>query len=179
MAAKGQYLHGEADLVGYLVGDLVQRRILDAGCGTGRVGIELARRGADVVGMDRDPDMLQVAKTKAPELSWILADLAAGDLPEDRFDLVLAAGNVLIFLDPGSEQDAIGTMTAALAPGGYLVSGFQLTGRLALTAYDDMCATAGLLLEHRWATWERSSFSEGDAYAVSVHRLKADPSPSV
>jgi 2-polyprenyl-3-methyl-5-hydroxy-6-metoxy-1,4-benzoquinol methylase len=49
-AAAGKNVHGEADFVeSYGVGS-----VLDAGCGTGRVGRELARRGLDVVGVDLD-----------------------------------------------------------------------------------------------------------------------------
>jgi ubiquinone/menaquinone biosynthesis C-methylase UbiE len=50
--------------------------VLDAGCGTGRVAIELARRGIEIVGVDIDPGMLGSARRKAPELTWIEADLA-------------------------------------------------------------------------------------------------------
>ena len=49
--------------------------MLDAGCGTGRVAIELAHRGFSVVGIDSDAAMLHTARAKAPELSWIHADL--------------------------------------------------------------------------------------------------------
>jgi 2-polyprenyl-3-methyl-5-hydroxy-6-metoxy-1,4-benzoquinol methylase len=51
-------MHGEATFVE----GLGVRRVLDAGCGTGRVAIELARRGLDVVGLDADPGMLSAAR---------------------------------------------------------------------------------------------------------------------
>jgi 2-polyprenyl-3-methyl-5-hydroxy-6-metoxy-1,4-benzoquinol methylase len=71
-AAVGRNVHGEADFVeAYGVGS-----VLDAGCGTGRVGRELARRGLDVVGVDLDETLLQTARRKAPDLPWHLADLA-------------------------------------------------------------------------------------------------------
>src|SRR5207248_11729946 len=53
-AASGQDVHGEADFVQALGA----RSVLDAGCGTGRVGRELARRGLEVVGVDLDPAMI-------------------------------------------------------------------------------------------------------------------------
>src|SRR5437763_1255862 len=77
--------HGEADFVAARGG----RSVLDAGCGTGRVAIELARRGFDVVGVDLDPDMLAVARAKAPELDWRLADLATADLGRTFETIVL------------------------------------------------------------------------------------------
>src|SRR3982074_3789438 len=53
----GQNVHGEADFVMRLQ----PRTVLDAGCGTGRVAIELARHGAEVVGVDLAPRMLDTA----------------------------------------------------------------------------------------------------------------------
>ena len=56
-----------------------------------------------------------------------------------------------------------------LAPGGLLVAGFSLNDDLTATRYDALAAGAGLQLEHRWATWDRQPFADGD-YAVSAHR---------
>lgn len=144
--------------------------VLDAGCGTGRVAIELDRRGIEVVGVDLDPGMLATARRKAPELTWIEDDLATVTLNR-RFDVVVMAGNVMIFLTPGSEGAVVANLARHLAPGGALVAGFQLLpGRLALGAYDRHAAEAGLVLGERWATWERAPWSPGGDYAVSVHR---------
>ncbi len=171
MAAEGKNVHGEADLVE----SLGPRSVLDAGCGTGRVAIELARRGIDVVGVDLDPSMLAAARAKAPHLTWITGDLASIDLGR-AFDAVVQAGNVMIFLAPGSEAAVVGAMARHLRAGGALVAGFQLPpapargGHLDLTAYDRHCRAAGLELDERWSTWYREPFRDGD-YAVSVHRL--------
>jgi len=100
--AAGEDVHGEASFVQRFA----PRSVLDAGCGTGRVARELARRGVDVVGVDRDPDMLATARRKAPHLDWRLDDLRAVDLGR-AFDVVLLAGNVMIFLEPGSEGDGV------------------------------------------------------------------------
>ena len=72
LAAAGVDPHGEAALVQ----SYAPASVLDAGCGTGRVAIELAHRGVVVVGVDRDPDMIDLARAKAPELRWVVADLA-------------------------------------------------------------------------------------------------------
>ena len=178
LAAAGESVHGEADLVDALLREQGGRRVLDAGCGTGRVAIELAARGYDVVGVDLDPGMLGTARAKAPDLPWYEADLARlGDLPAlpgaaagAAFDLVVLAGNVMIFVAPGTEATVVATLRAQLVPGGLLVAGFQLRrDRLALADYDAMAAAAGLDLVARWATWDGEPFTEGD-YAVSVHR---------
>lgn len=169
LAESGENIHGEADLVeSLLAGE--GRSVLDAGCGTGRVAIELARRGQRVWGVDSDPRMLQTATTKAPELPWHQADLAKlpDTLPES-FDLVLLAGNVMIFLAPGTEADVVDALAGRLSPGGLLVAGFSLRpDQLTLEQYDRLAESAGLRLLHRWATWDREPYSGGD-YAVSVH----------
>ena len=168
LAAQGQYLHGEADLVVRLLGE-PPARILDAGCGTGRVAIELARRGYSVVGVDVEPAMLDSARAKAPELDWVLGDLATQAPGGGPFDLVVAAGNVLIFVQLGTEAAVVANLAGALAPDGLLVAGFQIGRQLPLKRYDSLCAAVGLELLHRWATWDMGPYTGGD-YAVSVHR---------
>jgi SAM-dependent methyltransferase len=168
LEAEGGYLHGEADLVAELAGD-PPALILDAGCGTGRVAIELARRGYAVVGVDTEEAMLDTARTKAPDLEWLLGDLSSAALPASRFDLVVAAGNVMIFLELGTEAAVVSNLAQTVAPGGLVVAGFQVGRQLTLERYDALCEGAGLALVHRWATWERAPYTGGD-YAVSVHR---------
>ena len=172
LAAAGQGIHGEADLIEFLLRETGGSRVLDAGCGTGRVAIELAARGFSVVGMDLDAAMLETARAKAPEIQWILADLSeASSHVDSEFDVVALAGNVMIFVERGTEATVISQLALRLVPGGLLVAGFQLTtGRLRLDHYDEGCAAAGLELVDRWATWDREPFHGGD-YAVSVHRL--------
>jgi SAM-dependent methyltransferase len=165
-AAAGQNVHGEADFVMRFE----PKSVLDAGCGTGRVGRELASRGVDVVGVDIDSEMLDTARRKAPEVDWRLADLAALDLARE-FDVIVMAGNVMIFLTPGSEPDVVANLARHLHSSGVLIAGFQLQpGRLTLDAYDQFAERAGLTLADRWSTWDRDPFSPGGDYAVSVHR---------
>ncbi len=163
-------MHGEADLVDALLQERqTGRTVLDAGCGTGRVAIELARRGYETVGVDLDEAMLETARIKAPELEWHRDDLR--DLHLGRtFDVVVAAGNVMIFLMPGSEAAVVRRLAEHLNPGGLLVAGFQLAGnRLPLADYDEHAAAAGLSLIDRFATWGREPWVDGGDYAVSVH----------
>lgn len=182
LSAAGENVHGEADLVTGLLDEDGGERVLDAGCGTGRVAIELAARGFSVVGVDADERMLEAARRKAPELKWLHADLAAPDdrLGED-FDVVVLAGNVMIFVRPGTEGAVLSGLSTRLRPGGLLVAGFSLRpDRLSLATYDRLCAHAALEPVARWATWDRQPFDGGD-YAVSVHRRAAQstaPDPS-
>lgn len=164
-AAAGRNIHGEADLVDRLG----PGSVLDAGCGTGRVAIELAARGMAVAGVDVDASMLARAREKGPDLTWVHADLADVDLGR-QFDVVVMAGNVMIFLAPGTEAQVVANLARHVAPGGSLVAGFSLEpGRLDLATYDAHAGAAGLVLAARWATWDEQPFAGGD-YAVSVHR---------
>jgi SAM-dependent methyltransferase len=171
-AAAGADVHGEA----VFMESLGIRSVLDAGCGTGRVAIELARRGLEVVGVDLDAEMVAAARRKAPDLEWHLADLATVELVGRdgpglrRFDAAVLAGNVMIFLAPGTEADVIRNLVRHLRPGGLLVSGFQLLpGGLDLARYDGLAHEAGLVLTGRFATWDREAWTGEETYAVSVH----------
>lgn len=177
-ARRGIDVHGEARLVE----SLGVTSVLDAGCGTGRVAIELARRGHAVVGVDVDASMLHQARRKAPELAWVLADLAALRLVDRagavrHFDAAVMAGNVLLFVEAGTEGAVVAAVARHLRPGGLLVAGFQLdAGGITLDDYDTLCTRAGLRLAQRWATWDRQPWTPLGGYAVSVHR-RDDPHP--
>lgn len=166
--ADGQAVHGEADFIE----SLHPRSVLDAGCGMGRVAIELSSRGIDVVGVDLDDELLAYARSAAPQLAWQHADLATMQLGR-RFDVVAMPGNVMIFCDRRVRQQIVTTAAAHLEPGGSVVAGFTIEpGPDALTPaeYDRHCAAAGLTLVRRVATWDGEAYADGD-YAVSVHEL--------
>jgi SAM-dependent methyltransferase len=172
MAAEGANPHGEADFVmGFR-----PSRVLDAGCGTGRVALELSARGVDVVGVDLDVDLLDRARAKGPTLTWVTADLAEiGDLDlGPPFDLIVAAGNVIGFVAPDRREAAVHAVARHLAPGGHLVSGAQLRpGWPTVGEYDGWCRAVGLELEGRFATWEGDPLEPEPDYAVAVHRRPA------
>ncbi|GAA4973431.1 class I SAM-dependent methyltransferase [Pseudonocardia tropica] len=164
MAAAGQNPHGEADLVCALRGD---GPVLDGGCGTGRVAIELDRRGVAVVGVDPDPDMIVAARAKAPALRWVTTGLESLDLPE-RFGLVVLAGNVIPYA--GDRAGVVAGCAGHLRPGGLLLAGFATQpGWPTPDDHDAWCAAAGLDPVARWSTWDRAPWSGGD-YVVALHR---------
>jgi SAM-dependent methyltransferase len=174
LAASGVDPHGEAALVARLVPP--GSRVLDAGCGTGRVAVRLHELGYVVVGVDFDEAMVAVARERAPELAWHVADLAALDLGT-TFDLVVAAGNVVPLAGAAALPAIAGRLAQHLAPGGLLVAGFGVDAAhlppggvpvLPLAAYDAACAAAGLRLRSRYADWQGTAY-DGGGYAVSVH----------
>jgi len=166
-AAAGENVHGEADFVMRYA----PRSALDAGCGTGRVARELARRGVDVVGVDLDPDMLATARRRSPELRWIEADLASFQL-DRTFDAAVVAGNVMILLTPGTEPAVVANIARHVRPDGLLIAGFQVRPEhLTIAEYDAAAAAGGLTLAERFSTWDREPWRAKSQYAVSVHRL--------
>jgi 2-polyprenyl-3-methyl-5-hydroxy-6-metoxy-1,4-benzoquinol methylase len=165
LAARGEDVHGEAAFVAALE----PASVLDAGCGTGRVAIELARRGIDVVGVDADASMLATAQARAPGLTWIAHDLATVDLGR-TFAVVVMAGNVPIFTPAGTEAALVAGCAAHVGSGGALVAGFQLGRGYEIADYDAHCAAAGLELEGRWSTWAAAPFTATTGYVVSLHR---------
>jgi SAM-dependent methyltransferase len=167
MAASGASVHGEADLVA----TLGPRRLLDAGCGTGRMAIELDRRGFEVVGVDLDDDMLAAARAKPSGVRWVVADLARMQLGE-RFPLVVMAGNVLLFCREDDRAPIVANLAGHLDAAGTLVAGHSLRpGGPTVEEYDAMCDAAGLELVERFAGWGREPFTPTSDYQLSIHRL--------
>ncbi|ALO05701.1 Methyltransferase type 11 [Streptomyces venezuelae] len=177
LAESGHDIHGEATFCTALLKPAA--RVLDAGCGTGRIAIRLAELGHHCTGVDVDPSMLAVARRDAPTQEWLFGDLARLDTLglDQGFDMALAAGNVIPLLAPGTEPMVVRQLAAALRPGGLLVTGMGLAAAhlplpeptVTLTEFDHWCTQAGLTLRQRYATWSGDPYYQGCGYAVSVH----------
>ena len=173
----GVDVHGEARTIDRLVREVTggaAGRVLDAGCGTGRVALELARCGHEVTGIDVDPSMLAEARAQAAD-EGLAVDLVLGDLTDllgarARYDLVAAPGNVIVYLTPGTEADVVAAMAGALRPGGLLVAGFAADRHVGVDDYDGWCRAAGLSTVHLWSTWDGAPLAAGGDYVVGVHR---------
>jgi SAM-dependent methyltransferase len=175
LAARGDDVHGEATFVARLVEP--PARVLDAGCGTGRVAIRLAGLGYVVVGVDLDASMLREARGEAPELDWRVGDLSTLDTGQ-LFDVALVAGNTIPLLESGTLDDTARHLAAQLDDGGVLVCGFgldpdHLPGACPVTPLNDVEAAfgaAGLEPLARFSTWDRAPYDESSGYVVTVDR---------
>lgn len=99
-------------------------RVLDAGCGTGRMSRYLADRGAVVEGVDVSPGMLEQARAAHPDILFeteSLVDLGGDD---GRYDGVLGWYS-LIHLDDADAALAVREMARVVRPGGLVLVGFQ------------------------------------------------------
>ncbi len=170
MAADGADLDGEARLVDAMVPR--GARVLDAGCGPGRVGAALAARGHTVVGVDVDPVLIEAAEADHPGPTWLVGDLAELDLPArgvaEPFDVVVCAGNVLTFLAPGTEVEVLRRLAAHLAPGGRVVAGFGAGRGYAFDAFVADAGAAGLRVDVELSTWDLRPFEPGSGFLVAV-----------
>jgi len=94
---KGYPFEGYYDVLNKaceLVGDCRGKTVLDLGVGTGLLSLELFRQGANVVGVDFSPRMLDIARSKMPKGRFVCADLAEGlpnELKNMQFDAVVSS----------------------------------------------------------------------------------------
>ena len=145
-----------------------------------------AARTHTVILAGRNETLLQVAADEADEygasrVGTVLFDAEqpqhaaatvreAFEKVEDPVDLVVMAGNVPLFTPEATQDALVAGCARHLRAGGRLVTGFQLGRGYRLADYDTACAAAGLGPESRWSTWDRAPYTDGDGYAVSVHR---------
>ncbi|SDZ91609.1 Methyltransferase domain-containing protein [Bowdeniella nasicola] len=185
LAARGFDLHGEARAADALVarGAL----IIDAGCGPGRVAIELAKRGHRVIGLDIDPEFVAEGTTVAADAGVGLdpavetEDISPGQVrfieanicepvPMDvpKADLIVCAGNVITFLDGESPADFLTHIGNSLAPGGRMVIGFGLRRGYSLARYEGDLASSGWVSQSRFSTWQFEPFGADSDFLVDI-----------
>jgi SAM-dependent methyltransferase len=186
----GADLHGEARFVASVVPP--PARILDAGCGFGRLTRVLTSMGYDAVGVDADRHLIDIARKEDPATEYIHADLTAMDLSQENlspwgmstwagtrgFRVAVLAGNVIPFLAEGTLDVVIRQIAAHLVPGGFVIAGYGLTRAdlpadahiVPISEYDRALRGAGFSLQQRYASWERAPWGIGSDYCVSVHR---------
>lgn len=172
MAASGRDLHGEARLVDVLAPR--GARLLDAGCGPGRHGGYLAAQGHEVVGVDVDPLLIEAAREDHPDATWLVADLSRLDLnalgEPEPFDGAMLVGNVMDFVPPEHRPAVIARIAAHLRPDGFLVVGSRTGREYTPEDLDSALPDAGLVLEHRFSTFDLRPWQPGADFCVSITR---------
>jgi SAM-dependent methyltransferase len=170
MAADGVDLHGEARFVDAMVAR--GSRILDAGCGPGRVGGRLAELGHEVVGIDIDPVLIAAAEHDHPGPTWLVGDLAELDLRshgiDEGFDVAVCAGNVMGFLDPATRVRVLSNLGSVLRAGGRIVTGFGSGGDYPFDEFFHDVDRAGLVTDLRLSTWDLRPFTSDSDFLVAV-----------
>jgi 2-polyprenyl-3-methyl-5-hydroxy-6-metoxy-1,4-benzoquinol methylase len=170
LAADGADLAGEARLLDAMLPRAA--RVLDAGCGPGRTSAALAAMGHTVVGVDVDDRLIDAARADHPAPRFVVADLATLDLAdEEPFDAAVLAGNVLVYVAPGTEQQVLTRIAAHVRPDGVIVTGFATDRDYGVDALDRDCAATGLAVEHRFATWDLRPWRTDADWAVTVLRV--------
>ncbi|OBB58105.1 SAM-dependent methyltransferase [Mycobacterium sp. 852013-51886_SCH5428379] len=172
MARAGDDLFGEARLVDAMVPR--GARILDAGCGPGRVGGYLAEVGHDVVGVDVDPELIEAAEHDHPGPRWLVGDLAELDLPArgiaEPFDVIVSAGNVMTFLAPSTRTQVLSRLRAHLSDDGRAVIGFGAGRDYEFGQFLADAAEAGLEPDLLLSSWDLRPFTADSDFLVALLR---------
>ncbi|WP_338749655.1 class I SAM-dependent methyltransferase [Janibacter alittae] len=171
MAARGDDLHGEARLVDAMIAR--GARVLDAGCGPGRVGGRLHELGHDVTGADVDPALIAAAEEDHPGPRWVVSDLAVLDLQGDGgqrqlFDVIVCAGNVMTFLAPSTRGDVLARFAEHLDEDGRVVIGFGAERGYEFADFRADAAAAGLTGQVLLGGWALEPFAEDGGYVVAT-----------
>jgi len=130
-----------ATLLSWLPADLRGRRLLDAGCGTGALAVEAARRGADVVAIDLSRTLVDLARARQPrDLGAGRITFFAGDMLDPAlgaFDFVVCMDSLIHYRAPDAVRvlgsiapRAAGAMLFTFAPSNPALSVFHAVGRI-------------------------------------------------
>jgi SAM-dependent methyltransferase len=172
LAAQGMDLLGEARTVDAMLAR--GSRVLDAGCGEGRIGGQLASAGHDVVGVDVDPVLIAEAQARHPEARWLVGDLAELDLPArdipEPFDVVVCAGNVVTFLAESTRVEVLRRMRAHVTAGGRAAIGFGADRGYPFDDFLADAADAGWAPDLLLATWDLRPFTPDADFLVALLR---------
>lgn len=173
IAARGGDIAGEARFVDALAGR--GSTILDAGCGTGRVAAALARSGHRACGVDVDPILIERGR-ELYDVPLAVHDLATltpqaladAGLPA-AYDVIVCAGNVMLFVAEGTEERVVANLASLLEPRGRIAFGFFAHRDFTHDQLDAHATRAGLVREHRFADWELRPWHDGAEWTVSVY----------
>ena len=172
LAADGVDIVGEARTVDAML----ERgsRVLDAGCGPGRIGAHLHGVGHTVVGVDVDPVLIAAAEADYPGPTWLVADLATLDLAAhgipEPFDAIVCAGNVMTFVAPTTRRDVLDRLYQHLAPQGRAVIGFGAGRGYPFEEFFEDVGLVGMVPDLLLSTWDLRPFTPESDFVVAILR---------
>lgn len=179
LIARGEDIDGEARLADVLLPR--GGRVLDAGSGLGRVAAALRARGHDVTAVEKDPHLVARSRELFPDVPVVVADileltpaLLGSQGRPSAYDLVVAVGNVVVYLADGTETRALRTLADLLVPGGRVLLGWHPqegppgSRDYPLELFREHLRGTGLLLEHVFGGYDLSN--PVDEYVVTVLR---------
>ncbi|MGG7099321.1 class I SAM-dependent methyltransferase [Rhodococcus sp. 24CO] len=170
MAAEGNDIVGEARLIDAMLGR--GGRVLDAGCGPGRLGGHLHEAGHEVVGVDVDPVLIAAAEEDHPGPTWLVGDLAELDLPARGvaadFDVIVCAGNVMAFLAPSTRTTVLAGFARHISPTGRVVIGFGAGRDYEFSDFLADASASGLAVDLLLSTWDLRPFTGNSGFLVAV-----------
>jgi SAM-dependent methyltransferase len=173
LAAAGADLGGEARFVDAVLAPVAS--VLDAGCGTGRVGALLRAAGHPVVGVDADELLIAAARTEHPSVEWIVGDLSDLHLQDPGgeprlFDSAVLAGNVMPFVATDTEVAVLRGVARHVVGDGPIIVGFGAERGYTVSAFDMHAAAAGLRVDGRFSTWDLRPWGPASQFAVTILR---------
>lgn len=158
------------------------RRIVDIGCGTGTLAIELARHADHVTGVDPAAGMLQAARAKpgSEAVTWVQG--TAADLPEGAFDLAVMAGHVAqVFVTDEQWAATLGQLARVLVAGGVLAFETRNPAAQAWRRWTPESSRAATVIAgQRVESWHEVTEIGDDTVSFTTHHLLgADPAEHV
>ncbi len=104
--------------------EIVRGKVLDVGCGPGRITAYLHEQGIDISGVDLAPEMIAIARRTHPDLTFEVGSMTELTLPEGELGGIVAWYS-LFYIPPEHQPDVLARLYRALVPGGHLMLAWQ------------------------------------------------------